>query len=417
MAAALCLSVALSACDPPPAREDVGPAASPPKPEEVAAGDDAQASPGAPRDASQARYDEAATPAMVPAAPQPDAAQALDAGPALDSQHVADADADASRPEYDAAPSDAGGGADTDLCADGFPRGKPGGATRLVHKLNPGPEGVGVCPNGDVLASAGEVLWRVPPQRGTPPERLATWEGRSLESIVCDAKGRIFVADISPMFALFSLQEPRFPPALMLLEAGAKEPRALVAPSARDIELTGFNGLLEIQGLGFYTTDMMAGLIVRYKESPAGTFDAEFVARDLPGANGLAYDPKRRVLYLVQTGMVLTPDRVLAIEMNADGTLGVRRQIWSSSALNGSDGLAIDENGVLYRADQLKGEVVRMRDEKVVAKVPNPASLAFRGGTLFISDFKMLGALQNGGEGGVYAVDLGVCGGATAFVP
>lgn len=309
----------------------------------------------------------------------------------------------------DSGPGDAATDAHA-LCPDGFARGAFQLQTRLVRALTPGPEGVGVCPDGAVLASAGEVLWRVALDGGTPTS-LATMPGRSLEMIQCDAAGRIFVADISPMFDMLALRSRRFDPAVIMLapDAGAAVP--LKAPANERADLTGFNGLLAIPKLGLYASDMMAGVIVHYRERAPGVFEPSVVARELVGANGIAYDAKRNLLYVAVTGMVLTRDRVVAFDVGSDGTLGGMHEVWSSAELHGTDGLAIDEQGVLYRADQLHGAVVRMSDDRVIARVPNPASLAFRGGTLYISDFKMLGALQNGGEGGVYAVDLGVCAG------
>jgi sugar lactone lactonase YvrE len=297
------------------------------------------------------------------------------------------------------------------LCPDGFARGAFQPNSRLVHALNPGPEGVGVCPDGTVLASAGEVLWRASLDGGAPTS-FASLPGRSLEMIQCDAAGRIFVADISPMFDMLALRPRRFDPAVMMLAPDAGAAVALKAPADERADLTGFNGLLAIPKLGLYASDMLAGVIVRYRERAPGVFEASVVARELLGANGIAYDAKRSLLYVAVTGMVLTRDRVVAFHVGSDGTLGRVQEVWSSAELHGTDGLAIDEQGVLYRADQLHGAVVRMSDDRVIARVPNPASLAFRGGTLYISDFKMLGALQNGGEGGVYAVELGVCAGA-----
>jgi hypothetical protein len=196
-----------------------------------------------------------------------DAAGEQDAGTtALDAQiTVPDAAADAGMSPVAAADAgrDTGPGgqaADAGLCADGFPRGSARAGTHLVQALDPGPEGVGACPDGDVLASAGEVLWRLPGATG-PAEKLATLPGRSLESIVCDARGRVFVADISPMWSLMALRQPMFGPALMLIEPGAAA-RALEAPQIKEPALTGFNGLLEIPGVGLYTTDMLAGVIV-----------------------------------------------------------------------------------------------------------------------------------------------------------
>jgi sugar lactone lactonase YvrE len=302
---------------------------------------------------------------------------------------------------------------DPSLCPDGFARGTASEGTRQIAVLDPSPEGVGACANGDVFAGAGELLWRIPLD-GRAPEPFATLPGRSLEGIVCDDRGRIFVADISAFAALLSGAEPAMPPAVLMLEGDGKgEPVPLVLDDP-PVQLTGYNGLLWVPGRGIYTTDMGAGLIVRFEEVAPGAFEGSVVQDGLPGANGLAYDARGKTLYVVLTGLLnetgIADSSVESFPLHDDGTLGARTTLWTSpNWLDGADGLAIDDQGVLYRANQLSGTVSRMSDEAVVARVPNPASLAFRGGTLLISDFKMLGPLQ--GPGGVYAVDLGVCGG------
>jgi sugar lactone lactonase YvrE len=330
---------------------------------------------------------------------------------------LADADADedahtdedaGALDEQDAAPP-----LDPDTCPDGFPRGVPSTTTRKLATLDPSPEGVGACANGDVFAGAAEKLWRIPLD-GAPPELFATLPGRALEGIVCDDRGRIFVADISALAAVLTGAQPALPPAVLMLEgdgSGSAVPLVLEDPP---VQLTGYNGLLWVPGRGIYTTDMGAGLVVRFEEVAPSDFVGSVVQDELPGANGLAYDPRLQTLYVVLTGMLnetgIADSSVESFPVLEDGTLGARTTLWTSpNWLDGADGLAIDEHGVLYRANQLSGTVSRMSDEEVVAKVPNPASLAFRGGTLLISDFKMLGPLQ--GPGGVYAVDLGVCGG------
>jgi sugar lactone lactonase YvrE len=280
---------------------------------------------------------------------------------------------------------------------------------RLIASMNPGPEGVGVCPNGEVFAGAGEVLWRIPLD-GSAPERFTTLPGRSLESIACDADGRIFVADIAASVAYFLGQTPEKPPAVVMVQRKDDPGTELIGP-VNDATLSGFNGLLELPGLGFYATDMFAGLVVRFVETAPGQFVSSIVKDAVPGANGIAYDPNRGLLYITQTGLWGDPDLVVSMPMHDDGSLGPTTTLWSSNDGDGVDGLAIDDDGVVYRANQAAGTVTRMTDETVIAMPPNPASLAFRGGTMLMTDFKVYGVLQNGGEGGVYAIDLGVCDG------
>ncbi len=326
---------------------------------------------------------------------------------AIDDDAGADEDAGAvGEPDAAVAP-------DPSICSDGFARGVPSVSTRQIATLDPSPEGVGVCANGDVFAGAGEQLWRIPLD-GSAPELFATLKGRSLEGIVCDDQGRIFVADISAFFALVNGTPPPLPPAVLMLQGDGRGEAVPLVLDDPPVELTGYNGLLWVPGRGIYTTDMGAGLIVRFEEVAPGELEGSVVQDGLPGANGLAYDPRLKTLYVVLTGLLdetgIPDSSVESFPLHDDGTLGARTTLWTSpNWLDGADGLAIDENGVLYRANQLSGTVNRMSDEAVIARVPNPASLAFRGGTLFISDYKLLGSLQ--GPGGVYAVDLGVCGG------
>ena len=79
-----------------------------------------------------------------------------------------------------------------------------------------------------MLASAGEVLWRVPID-GAAPTKLATLPGRPLQMIQCDDQGRIFVPDISPMFDMLALRSRRFEPALMLVSPDGGAAQALLA--------------------------------------------------------------------------------------------------------------------------------------------------------------------------------------------
>jgi hypothetical protein len=100
---------------------------------------------------------------------------------------------------------------------------------------------------------------------------------------------------------------------------------------------------------------------------------------------------------------------VFAFAMNSDGSLGARTTVPVASSLTFPDGLAVDETGSLYVADYSAGTVLRAADGAAIARLTNPASLAFRGSTLLITDYR-LGAPTR--PGGLYAVNLGVCGSA-----
>src|SRR5688500_9889164 len=73
---------------------------------------------------------------------------------------------------------DAAAPLDPNTCPDGFPRGALSTTTRKLATLDPSPEGVGACANGDVFAGAAEKLWRIPLD-GSDPELFATLPGRS----------------------------------------------------------------------------------------------------------------------------------------------------------------------------------------------------------------------------------------------
>jgi len=71
------------------------------------------------------------------------------------------------------------------------------------------------------------------------------------------------------------------------------------------------------------------------------------------------------------------------------------------------DGTAVDETRIVYVAYWLTGKVIRLSDGQVLStQIQNPASLAFRGGALLVTDYK----LEANIEGGLYAIDLGDCG-------
>jgi hypothetical protein len=67
----------------------------------------------------------------------------------------------------------------------------------------------------------------------------------------------------------------------------------------------------------------------------------------------------------------------------------------------------VDELGRAYVAGYGQGDVMRLPEGMVVAHVANPASLAFRGSRLLVVDYHLGEPTR---EGGLYAIDLGVCG-------
>lgn len=287
-----------------------------------------------------------------------------------------------------------------DCCSDGFPRGAAVSGARKLALLTPSPEGVTVCPDGSVFVArdgSGEV-WRVP-LNGAPAELWAKLGDRRPAGISCDELGRLFVAIFSTLSG----------------DAGSLGPVLITGRDAAPIELpqpgtgpaiSGLNGIVAVPQIGVYTSDSSNNRLLLTQETAAGSFSTRVVASDVPLANGLAFDPKARALYAVASGA----GQLLKLRVGSDGELSERSRVGVSGAVLFMDGVAIDENGVAYVADWLGGSVVRVTTGATVARVTNPASLAFRGGTLLITDYK-LNAPQS--EGGLYAVDLAVCGAHT----
>jgi sugar lactone lactonase YvrE len=286
--------------------------------------------------------------------------------------------------EADAAKPPDGG---VERCADGLPRGTPS-AQHLILALNPSAEGVTVCPNGDVFVSRttdGQIL-RVPLD-GSAPEVWTTHARRQWAGIACDAKGVLFAAD-------FGMDAPTAVRIATKDDPGTPLPAIDNGPSYQ-----GLNGIVAVDGLGIYASDTNVGMIVRFAEIPGGTFEASLAADNLPKANGLAYDPSSRKLYVALTWLA----QIVSFEVAQDGSLGARKDEWTGF---GPDGVAVDESGDLYAANYLGGYVARLADDAKIATLTGPASLAFRGGTLLMTEYNNRGAAP----GALHAVDLGVCG-------
>jgi sugar lactone lactonase YvrE len=238
-----------------------------------------------------------------------------------------------------------------------------------------------------LLAGSSEV-WRVPLD-GDSPERWATLGDPLPAGIACDEKGRLFVA-------IYGTRSDAIPRSVALVERD-RPPRALPAPSDGTV-LGTLNGIVAIPGLGVYASDSTKGLLIRVRESTPDVFETSVVASDVGGANGLAYDALHDKLYAV-SGAAKT---LYSFDVASDGSLGARSAVPTSATFGVMDGVAVDEDGTAYVADYRGGAVIRLSDAAVVARAANPASLAFRGGTLLFTDFNA--------AGGLHAIDLGVCG-------
>lgn len=263
--------------------------------------------------------------------------------------------------------------------------------------MTPSPEGVTVCPNGDVFVArdpSGEV-WRVQLDAQNKQELWATLGDRRPAGITCDERGRLFVAT----FATKSGKEASLAPVLITDKGSAP----IELPQPKDAaKIAGLNGIVAAPGVGIYASDTNNSNIILVQELAEGVFETRVVATDISFANGLAYAASTRKLYANASGAW----QLLQFTVNTDGALSERRPV-NVPFLFFMDGVAVDERGDLYVADWLGGSVVRASTGRAVMHLANPASLAFRGGSLLATDYK-LGDAQ--AEGGLYAQDLGVCG-------
>jgi sugar lactone lactonase YvrE len=236
-------------------------------------------------------------------------------------------------------------------------------------------------------------VWHV--QLDGQQELWATLGDRRPAGITCDDRGRLFVATFSTKSGAQASLGP-----VLITEQGAA-PIELPQPTAAK-PISGLNGIVAVPGVGVYASDTSNGTIVLWQETAEGVFAASVVASDVAFANGLAYAPSTRALYVNASGSW----QLLQFTVGADGALGDRRDVPVPFMLF-MDGVAVDEQGDLYVADWLGGYVVRLSTRRSVLRIANPASLAFRGGTLLATDYKLGDAEA---EGGLYALDLGVCG-------
>lgn len=296
---------------------------------------------------------------------------------------------------------------DPNLCNDGFPRGEGAMELTEVARFTPAPEGVTVCPGGDVFVSlfaAGEI-WRLPVD-GSGPVLYTTLEGRGPAGLACDDEGRIFAADFG--------REGGGPSGCVRIDHEGHEGLSLPNEVGGEA-FTEPNGIAFVPGAGIYMSDSKRGLIARFVEDAPDTYSVTLAASgaDLigfldgafTGANGLAYRVETRTLYCA----VSTMPRLQAYEVALDGSLPETPTTMYEHAAVGHalDGSAVDENGGLYVAKWLRGELLRVSDEEVIATFPNPASLAWRGGTLFMTSY-IIGAEE---EGSLQSIDIGACGG------
>ncbi|NUP06009.1 MAG: hypothetical protein HOW73_08120 [Polyangiaceae bacterium] len=276
---------------------------------------------------------------------------------------------------------------DVDRCPDGFPRGTASDV-RLVQAFSPALEGVAVCPNGDVFVSQPETasIFRVALD-GSEPELWTTLPGHQPLGMDCASDGVLYVADFgSDDASVFRI-------------AAKNDPGTALPNIPGDGGYHAMNGVAVVDGVGIYATDAtntLTGRIVLFAEQSPNVFEASVVKSGLPFPNDVAFNPATGKLDVTMT----VNSQVFSYPVAEDGMLGSRSVTWSGTvALDAIDGLAVAESNDRYIARYLQGKVSRSSDWKTVANMAEPKSLAFRGGTLFIT-----------AKTGLYAVDLAVCG-------
>ncbi|NUO52582.1 MAG: hypothetical protein HOV80_27360 [Polyangiaceae bacterium] len=276
---------------------------------------------------------------------------------------------------------------DVDRCPDGFPRGTPSDL-RLVEEFSPALEGVAVCPNGDVFVSQPETakIYRVPLD-GAPAELWTTLAGHQPLGMDCASDNVLYVADFgsndATVFRVAAKDDPATPLPTIVGDGGYK----------------AMNGVAVVDGVGIYATDRtntIDGRIILFAETSPNVFEASVARGGLPFPNDVAFNPKTGMLDVTLT----INSQVLSYSVADDGAFGSQSVSFSGTwVLDALDGLAVAEDGDRYLAQYLQGKVRRASDWQMVAGMTEPKSLAFRGGTLFVTAKK-----------GLYAVDLAVCG-------
>ncbi len=122
--------------------------------------------------------------------------------------------------------------------------------------------------------------------------------------------------------------------------------------------------------------------IVRYRENDAAPI--RILAKDLPGINSLAFDPKSGKLYASQV--------FLGDAMHEIDVAGVKPPRLIAKDIGGFNGFEVGPDGMLYGPIWFKGQVAKM----------NPADGAI---TVINREFKIPAAANLDGKGNVWVVD------------
>ena len=122
--------------------------------------------------------------------------------------------------------------------------------------------------------------------------------------------------------------------------------------------------------------------VVRYRENDAAPI--RILAKDLPGINSLAFDPKNGKLYASQ---VFLGDAMHEIDL-----AGIKPPRLIAKDIGGFNGFEVGPDGMIYGPIWFKGQVAKM----------NPADGTI---TVINSEFKIPAAANLDGKGNLWAVD------------
>ncbi|HUP48007.1 MAG TPA: SMP-30/gluconolactonase/LRE family protein [Thermoanaerobaculia bacterium] len=152
-----------------------------------------------------------------------------------------------------------------------------------------------------------------------------------------------------------------------------------------------------------------------YRVRPNGGVEVWSSAVDYP--NGMALSLDQRTLYVAQIFTRLNPtvfdNRIWSIPLNEDGSPGGPPRLLARAGDGGVDGLALDELGRLYVADNQGGRIWRIDPKSghtllVAEGMPNVASLVFGEGDFDREAIYATSTERGGGK--IWKVDVGVRG-------
>ncbi|MGP1351724.1 MAG: SMP-30/gluconolactonase/LRE family protein [Parasphingopyxis sp.] len=139
-------------------------------------------------------------------------------------------------------------------------------------------------------------------------------------------------------------------------------------------------------------------------------------SRAVPFPNGMVVSPDGRTLYVAQIFTRLAPiefaDRLWAVEIGENGSAGAASVVLETGGA-GLDGLAIDESGRVYIADNQVGRIWRFDPETgeqvlIAEDVPNVASLVFGRGAFDHHALYATSTFRGGGT--IWRIPVGVRG-------